>query len=256
MSAKLSSPAGSTSALTGRVQAVVRAASSGSARNMQRAIGPSQIGNECDRSLAYQVMDMQAPRSGIDPWASIVGTAVHAWLAQAFTNENIRSGELRYLVETPVKLTDGIRGTADLFDLWEAEVIDHKILGVDSHRHIKNGAIPTKYRVQLHLYGRGFQLAGMPVSKVSIVAYPRSGFLDGIVTWSEPYNQALAEAAMDRLSRISAAALVLELDTNPDRWALIPHSPGPECTWCPFWRPGLLVDGGGCPGPEMKEAKK
>jgi len=248
---KLSSPSGSTSELTTRVQAIIRNRAAGSARTMQKAIGPSQIGVECDRQIAYQVLDMPTARNGIDPWASIVGTATHAWLADAFAAENERLGQLRYLIETPVKLTSGYGGTADLFDLWENEVIDHKILGTDSMRKIKSGNIPQKYRIQLQLYGYAFKLVGMPVDRVSIVAYPRSGFLDGIVTWSVPYNEALAVSAMDRLSRIVAAAVQLKLDET-NLWQAIPHTPGPDCSWCEWWRPGSAVDGAGCPGMEVK----
>lgn len=251
MTTKLSSPAGTTG-LAADVRAVVRAHAAGSARTMQRTIGPSQIGNACERSLAYSLMDMPRPRTDGDPWASVVGTATHSWLADAFLAENERLGHLRYLVETKVQLTGTIKGTADLFDLRESEVIDHKILGVDSMRKIRNGTIPVRYRTQLHLYGMGFELAGMPVDKVSICAYPRSGFLDGIVVWTEKYDRDVAEAALDRLSRISAAALLLELDTHGERWGLIPATPGPECTWCEYWRPGLVVDGRGCPGNEEK----
>lgn len=217
---------------------------------MQRGIGPSQIGEPCDRQILYQILDMPKARTAIDPWASIVGTATHAWLADAFTAENERLGQLRYLVEQEVKLTDGIKGTCDLFDLWESEVIDHKVLGTDSMRKIKSGDVPTKYRVQLNLYGYAYRLVGMPVDRVSIVAYPRSGFLDGIATWSEQYNEKLAESAMNRLANLTTAAVSLKLDEQHELWEHTPSSPGSACTWCPYWRPGSPADGNGCPGPE------
>lgn len=245
----LTSPAQSTSELASRVQAVIRAKSESTPRNAQRAIGPSQIGEACDRQVAYQLLDMPRSRTGIDPWASIVGTATHAWLAEAFTEENRRLGQLRYLVECPVRLTDGIKGTCDLFDLWGSEVIDHKILGTESMRKIGTGEVPTKYRVQLHLYGYGFTLVGMPVRTVSIVAYPRSGFLDGIKTWTEPYDEALATSAMDRLGNLTTAVYMLKLDEH-NLWGLIRPTPSRDCNWCPWWRPTLPVDGCGCPGQE------
>lgn len=247
----LTSPGGA-SVATKQIQGVVLAAARAHPRSNQRAIGPSEIGEECDRRLLYSALQM-APENNqqSDPWPSIVGTAVHAWLADAFRAENAHG--FRWLVEVPVKLTSGIGGTADLFDLQEREVIDHKVLGVSSMKKIKSGNIPARYRVQLHLYGYGFRLAGLDVDRVTLAAYPRSGWLADLHLWTEPYDESLALAAMDRLSKLTAAAYVLRLD-EPEQaglWAMVPARPGADCTWCPFWRPGQPADAYGCPGPEV-----
>jgi hypothetical protein len=247
----LVSPAGESLAKT-RIQTVVRQYASESPRSTQRAIGPSQIGETCDRRVMYQLLDMEPSKTDSgDPWPAVVGTAVHAWLANAFEAENERTGKLRYLVETKVKLTDGIGGTCDLFDLYEREVIDHKVLGTTTMRKIKSGNIPPRYRTQLHLYGYGFTLAGLDVSTVSLALYPRSGWLDDLYRWSEPYDESVAVSAMDRLANLTTAAYALKLDERMDLWSMVPAQPGADCTWCPFWRPGVPVDGHGCPGPEV-----
>lgn len=247
----LVSPAGESLART-RIQNVVRTAAAAHPRHNQRAIGPSEIGEECDRRVMYQLLDMDSARIDHgDPWPSVVGVAVHAWLADAFLAENKRLNDLRYLVETKVKLTDGIGGTCDLFDLKEREVIDHKVLGTTSMRKLKSGNIPARYRTQVHLYGYGFRLAGLDVSTVTLALYPRSGWLDDLYRWSEPYDESLAIAAMDRLANLTTAAYALKLDERMDLWSMVPAHPGADCTFCPFWRPGVPVDGHGCPGPEV-----
>lgn len=247
----LSAPVGAPEVRT-RIQDVVMREYNASPRNNQSAIGPSEMGEECDRRLTYRLMGVApstlAARS--DPWPSIVGTAVHAWLADAFRAENARLGHLRYIVEQRVKVSDGYGGTADLYDLDRCEVIDHKVLGADSLRKIRAGVPSNRYRTQLQLYGLGFARAGLPVTTVTIAAYPRGGWLGDLVTHSEPYDPAIGQAALERVSRLSAIGYTLELDEHPQRWELVPATPGPDCVWCPFYNPAAYgVTAGSCPGP-------
>lgn len=232
-----------------QLQRVIKTAAAQAPRSVQRSIGPSEIGEPCQRRLTYRLLDLPGTNPNGDPWPSIIGTAAHAWLADAFESENARLPKRRYLVEQRVWMTDGISGTCDLFDLERCEVIDHKIVGITTMNKLKRGNITERYRVQLHLYGFGFVRAGLAVKNVTLACYPRGGFLDGLWLWSEPYDPAIAEAALDRMSTLTASAYILNLD-NPHSpfWALIPHDPGPGCAWCPLWRPGQPVDTEGCPG--------
>lgn len=231
------------------IQNVVRSAASRHPRHHQQSIGPSEIGEPCQRRLAYRLLDLPGSNPNGDPWPSIVGIAAHGWLAEAFEMENTRLGRRRYLVEQRVWLTDGISGTCDLFDLDTAEVIDHKVVGATSMSKLKRGDIPERYRIQVHLYGYGYERAGLTCKMVTLACFPRGGFLDNLWVWSEPYDPALAEAAMDRMSALTVAAVTLQLDTphNP-LWNLVPHEPGPGCAWCPLWRPGQATETEGCPG--------
>lgn len=235
-----------------QIQDVVRTAANAHERHHQHVIGPSEIGEDCDRRLTYRAFGVESVNDKSDPWPSIVGIATHGWLADAFRLANQALGWSRYLVEQRVYVTDGISGTADLYDVLGAEVIDHKILGTTSMSKIKSGAIPGRYRKQIHLYGYGYRRLGFEVSRVTLACYPRSGFLDGLYLHTEAYDEGLALAALDRLSQLVAVASILDLDVpgNP-YWAAIPAKPGPECTWCPFWRPGPAADTSGCPGPEL-----
>jgi hypothetical protein len=207
------------------------------------------MGQPCARRVAYEAFGTEPVNTHTDPWPAIVGTAVHSWLAEAFRADNARLGRVRWLVEQRVRLTDGIGGTADLYDLDTATVIDHKVLGTTTMRALRADGPSTVYRTQLHLYGYGYRRAGARVDQVAIAAYPRSGWLDGLHVWSEPFDPAVAEAAMDRQSGLVALGSVLDVDTYPQRWALLPATSGPDCTWCPFWRGGdAPADGAGCPG--------
>src|SRR5690606_35141761 len=53
-------------------------------RSVQRRIGPSEVGNPCTRALAYKLHDWPETPGDRDPWASVQGTAVHAWMADLF----------------------------------------------------------------------------------------------------------------------------------------------------------------------------
>ena len=45
-------------------------------RSLQRAIGPSELGDPCDRKLAYRIAGIEPVNFG-DPWPAIVGTSIH-----------------------------------------------------------------------------------------------------------------------------------------------------------------------------------
>lgn len=223
-------------------------------RHLQEAIGPSEIGEDCERRLLYRSLGLPPVNDTSDPWPSIVGIAVHSWLAEAFRADNDRrdmaGSHYRWIVERRVFMTDGISGTCDLYDVDEADVIDHKVLGATSMQYIKRGEISRRYRTQVHLYGYGFERQNVAVRSVSLAAYPRGGMLSGLHMWTERYSRTYAEDAMDRHSRLVAAATILQLDTpgNP-LWAMIPALPTPRCGYCPFFRPGAPPDTSGCPGP-------
>jgi hypothetical protein len=235
--------------LDSRIQRIVREAAAGSSRSMQRAIGPSEIGEECERRLVYKLMDMDESNTTGDPWPSIVGTATHVWLADAFRAENERLGWDRYLVERRVHMTDGISGTCDLFDATTKTVIDHKVLGTTSLSKVKKEGPSERYRVQLHLYAYGYDREDIDVDAVALACYPRGGWLDGLYTWTEPYRPEVAEAALDRLAKWTQVAYLLDLENHPERWSMVAPKSGPGCTFCPWWTPGKAVTEHGCPGP-------
>lgn len=220
-------------------------------RSVQVALGPSEIGEPCARKLAYRLLDETRTNEDSDPWAAIVGTSVHAWLADAFEAANRRLGRIRYLVEKRVQIRTGLTGSCDLFDADTMTVIDHKVVGTTNMRKYKTAHLDPSvlgaYRPQAHLYGVGYANLGLPVREVALAFYPRGGLLSGLHVWSEPFDPAIAQAALDRHDQILALADTLECDRNPANYRHVPRSPSHGCTYCPWFKPGTDT-GQGCPG--------
>lgn len=236
---------------------IIRWASSNAPRSLQRAIGPSEIGVDCMRRIAYRYTGARPVNTASDPWFSIVGTAVHDWLDTAI---NLWCGhvlgtqpggrwtqEPRYLTEKRVTATadqHGVSGSCDLYDQERATVIDHKVVGATALRKYIDQGPSNQYRIQVHTYGKGYRQAGHPVREVAIAFYPRSGYLTDMHVWSEPFDESIADHALTRAATVRQLAAVLpigQIPANPDQAA---------CTWCPFYRPGGPADGAGCPGPQ------
>ena len=124
-------PGDDASALAENIKKVVEFRSNNSSRSKQKAIGLSEIGDPCARKLAYKILDWPQTNVSTDPWASIQGTAIHAWLAEAFERFNDKDNP-RFMIEFRVKVTDDLAGTCDLFDTVDGMVIDHKCMGSTS----------------------------------------------------------------------------------------------------------------------------
>lgn len=227
-------------------------------RTLQQHLGPSELGVACDRQVAGKFAALPATNHVIDPWPSIVGTACHAWAADAFTADNERQGYARWIAEMRVTPHPDHPGTADLYDAHEAAVVDHKFLGESSMAKIRKNP-PRKYRVQLHLYGRGYTNLGLPVNRVVLAAYPRTaGSLDGLYVWEEatntPESNALLQLVYEQtayrreLARRLLTGELAFLDIAADNTEDVAE----ECYFCPFYRPQARHDNvGGCPGPDQ-----
>lgn len=233
--------------LAGQLRSVILDAARRAPRSQQVALGPSQIGEPCARQLGYKLMAHPSSNADSDPWPSIVGTAVHAWLADAFTAANTRLGRVRYLVEQSVTIRDGLTGTLDLYDADHATVIDHKVPGATSLAEQKKRGPRAGYIAQAHLYGFGLARLGLPVSDVALAMYPRGGLLSGLWIWTEPYDPAVALAALERHDAILEAVTALNVTEHPERYQLLPRETGHHCTYCPYWTAGPDT-GNGCPG--------
>lgn len=175
-------------------------------RSRQKIIGPSEIGTDCDHCLAAKLAGWQSQEHGI-PWLPFVGTAVHAALEEmviqyeANRNAANTTGR-RYLTEarTMVGVIDGteIWGSTDLVDLAAGVTFDYKIVGVTTLRSAKAGP-SNVYRVQQHLYAKGWNDAGHRIDHVAIAYLPRNSVvLSDAVWWNEPYDRSIAQNALDR----------------------------------------------------------
>lgn len=222
-------------------------------RNTQSHLGPSELGSACDRQVAGKMAGLPSTNHVSDPWPSIVGTAVHSWLATCFEDANRRGGVLRWIAEQRVTPHELYPGTADLYDAVEHAVIDHKCLGRTTLARLRAHGPTRKYLVQLLLYGEGYRRLGLPVDRVVLAAYPRSeATLDTMYVWDRPHT--------DEDDQILQAVFVQTAIRNTYATALrdgsiglldVPACPSDEeCFYCPFYRPESARDSlqTGCPG--------
>ena len=232
---------------TSVIETVTRAAAN-APRSLQAAPGPSELGTPCTRRLVYKTLDWDPkPNTGTDPWASVIGTSVHAWMASAFTAENDRAGYRRYLIEHRVNLPHGISGSCDMYDRATGTVADWKVVGLQRLREYRLNGPGDQYRAQAHLYALGLQLQGETPGHVAIVFLPRGGRLDGLHAWTEPYDPAVAAAALKRYSAARDFCVALDPEANPANWALLPTADA-HCSYCPWHLPGSTDLSQGCPG--------
>lgn len=228
---------------------VVKAFDAAHSRSQQTAIGLSEIGHPCARRIAYKRSGFPEPENpSNDPWLTIIGTATHAWLADALAHANARAGWERFLIEERVWIRHDLGGTGDVLDQQTNTVIDHKVVGKSSMDKYRLHGPGPQYEVQAHSYGLGWVQRGYQVDKVAIAFYPRHTFLDsGFFVWSAPHDPSRVEQAVRRLDTIDALVAKLNPAMNPEQFTKIPRSPDRNCRYCPFWKPGKDT-GATCPG--------
>lgn len=208
-----------------------------SARDAQRGIGPSEIGHPCDRRLSYRLAghdEVNRP----DRWMANVGTATHEWLSVVLHQRNLTeyAQDWRWLIDVPVDLPGGIRGSLDCHDTHTATTIDFKVTGTTALKKYRSSGPGQQYRTQVHLYGLGLTLRGQKVDHVGVLFLPRSGRLAESHYWTEPWDAAVAVAALERVERLRSVA-----PSDADATDAM-------CAWCPFHAPMSTDIAHGCPG--------
>ena len=219
-----------------------------SERDKQRKVGPSELGDLCERCLAEKLLGVHQDEK-THPLAPMIGTAFHLYL------ENV-VGLKDYLKETRVTVgTIGgygdISGTCDGFDISTGHVVDYKVLSkkkikafssatfFDEHRNpeffsdsLTEGQL-KKYFYQMMLYGLGMENAGYEVNYASLVLFPRDCTVESIMLASHElcfkYNR---QAALDVLER--ANQIFQWANKNWDHLEDLDSHPG--CYYCAFKR--------------------
>lgn len=217
-------------------------------RGLQKALGPSDLGTPCTRRLGYALAGVEPvnPRGGA--WRPTIGTAVHAWLEGALTAHNDAHTVDRFYLEERVHVGDvggvPITGSCDVYDRILATVVDWKVVGVTAlKRYRKAGSPGDAYRRQVHLYGRGFRNAGLPVDHVSVLFLPNNGELSDAYHWTEPYDEALALDTLTRANGVASAVAAAGTAVLP----LLPTA-NAHCTYCPAFCADSTDLAVGCPG--------
>lgn len=227
-------------------------------RNVQRHLGPSELGHECDRQVVAKMAGSRMTNNVTDPWASVMGTAGHAFVADAFSWDNARAGQLRWITEArvvPDPGDDPHPGTADLYDTLEQAVVDHKFQGDSTRAQLRLKGPPMHYRVQLLLYRRGYLNLGLPVRRVAIVSWPRTkSSLDEMYVWSHVPTEE-DERLVDSILVQTRFRQQVADQVRAGRLSVmdVPAAPSDsECYFCGLYRPQAAHDGEyGCPGTLM-----
>jgi hypothetical protein len=240
--------------LASSVIGLVKNTAANAPRSLQAAPGPSELGTPCTRRLGYKTLDWEPkPNKDTDPWASVIGISVHAWMAAAYAAENLRGGHepwdpaCRYLIEHRVHLPGGISGSSDLYDRDTGVNNDWKVTGLDRLKEYRRNGPGPQYRAQAHLYALGMQLAGENPQHVAITFLPRGGRVDMLHVWAEPYQPAIAVQALKRYQAVRSFHITVDPEAHPERWGLLPTADA-HCTYCPWLLPGSADLSQGCPG--------
>nr|DAE74575.1 MAG TPA: Exonuclease [Bacteriophage sp.] len=219
-----------------------------SERDKQRKVGPSELGDLCERCLAEKLLGVHKEEK-THPLAPMIGTAFHLYLETTLGLED-------YLKETKVTVgtIEGygdIRGTADGFDTATGHVVDYKVL---SKKKIKAFSSATffdedhnpefysdsltegqlkKYYYQMQLYGLGMENAGYEVNHTSLILFPRDCTVESVISASHElcfkYNRKAALAVLERANQIFKWA-----NENRDHIEDLDSHPG--CYYCAFKR--------------------
>jgi hypothetical protein len=200
-------------------------------RSLQKAIGPSEIGDPCEYCLANRLAG--TPEKPEVAWLTYAGKAVHAQLERDFRRAGLPwLPEARNLVVGEI---DGIpvKGTSDILHFQDGCGIDWKYVGSKTMTKVRHGGPPAVYRAQGHLYGRGWSLLGFKVNHVGIFFLPREAqSLSSAVWWAEAYDEqialealARADALAKRINTFGLEAVLPELEKLPGcydckRWEL------------------------------------
>lgn len=173
-------------------------------RSHQTWIGPSELGIACPRALATILAE--AKPFSVSNWYATVGTAVHAWLADAI--ETDPAGE--WLSELSVRVGDlagrPVTGHLDAFHMPSRTVVDFKIVGTTTlGKARKFGfAVRPEYTVQPHAYGRGMELIGVRPERVALCFLPASGALSSTVYVWQDYDPDIVTSALTRCEGLLA----------------------------------------------------
>lgn len=204
-------------------------------RSLQKRIGPSEMGVECERAILHKLNGDQEPRGGI-PWKPTIGTAVHTYLEEAFEKASAPGQEQagRWLTERRVTVGEiagtTITGSTDLFDTWTGTVMDHKIIGKSTGKKYRAHGPSRQYYIQAMLYGKGWKAAGHNVKMVAICFLPREGELSGdTFIWTAPYDE---QAALDAIARANGLAAVLAAVGIEKALTLYGECDDRWCRWC------------------------
>lgn len=223
-------------------------------RSLQEQIGPSEVGDPCQRRVGYRLASVPACNDAFDPWVAVVGTAIHSWMENAVRQWAMVHGEAsgEWVTEATVQIGEFLQGHVDLYQSNWRSVIDYKSVGADKMKQVLEHGPEEKHKIQVQCYGLGCELWGLPVEKVALVHLPRSGLLKNMYVWTGDYDRAVAEAALERMYATALKLVELDVLAKPYRWEDVEPTPSNSCGLCPWYDPkrenDIVADHTGCGG--------
>lgn len=220
-------------------------------RDLQKEIGPSQLGTPCLHCLAAQLAGW--PQHRQPAWLPFIGTCVHARLEQWFTQEDqtCEDGARRFYPELRVTVgrLQGLRGgydihgSIDLYDRETGSTIDWKIVGNTTITKTRAHGASQQYQVQASLYGIGLQQTNNPITSSCIYFLPKNKpTLADALIWQQPFDPRPGLWALSRAQLIVTLLDCIERadgDQVRDSWIHhLPTAPD-ECFQC---RSGVWPD--------------
>lgn len=201
-------------------------------RNLQTAVGPSTLGTPCDHCLAAALAGWESNEGFA--WLPFVGTSVHSMLSSEWCGFDGPEWLREWRVT--VGVVDGIEvgGNADLFHGPTGTVVDWKVVGSTTLNEARRHGSKQQYRVQGHLYGKGFRNAGAPVNTIIIAYLPRNALsLSDAFFDVMPYDEGVAADALIRANQLAAAVRTYERISVKARDVFIDSLPrAPKCYDC------------------------
>jgi len=212
-------------------------------RSKQVVIGPSEMGHDCTRRLAYKLLDWpKTNEQGSSSWSAQVGSAIHKYLADVF--EKIEG----YEVEQRVTIRGNLSGTVDLYDKVRGIVIDWKTTSPAQMDRKRRDGGSKQYQTQIQLYGYGKAQTGAVVNKVALVYLPTSGSIDDMHVEMYDYDESVALQALERVDNIHSLLAQADVENHPEVWEAIPAKADRLCNYCPYFLPYSKDLSKGCAG--------
>lgn len=219
--------------LANEITNIITEASRYSPRSQQVYIGPSEVGQECVRRLAYKLLDWEkANESGGGSWAANVGTAIHSFLEEIFSKY-----PEKYEVEQKVQIRANLSGTVDLYDIEKGYVLDWKTTSPAGVKAKRSEGATSQQITQVQLYGYGKAQQGVQVNKVGLIFLPTGGQITDMHIELFDYDESAALSALARLDSVYELLSTVDVEENPQMWPLIPATPSRMCMYCPYYRP-------------------
>jgi len=183
------------------------------ARDTQKSVGPSEIGDPCGRCLGQALCrkypelwwEEEKPPGDHFSLKAWVGTAIHEKLDRDAPGYDPELGQLSKEIEIPIWDLPGyglIKGHTDLF--VDRTVVDYKTKdGRDKIREIALNGPQSSEVVQINLYGFGLMQSGHTVEDLCLFYIPRDSnrIEDTLGMFTRPLP-VIAERALARLAKV------------------------------------------------------